>query len=164
MKSFNKLFLIASVVLCSMGTFAQKVAHVEVNEIMAKMPAVLDAQKQLEKLSATYDTEYKTMVEEYQTKLKKYDQEATTVTEKDNEDRAKEIQEMQKRIVDYRDNAQKELQKKEADIMKPITEKIKVSIQKVGKAKGYQYVLNSEGLLLAEGPNLTADVKKDLGF
>jgi outer membrane protein len=71
---------------------------------------------------------------------------------------------MQKRIVDYRDNAQKELQSKEADIVKPIMEKVKLSIQKVGKAKGFQYVLNSEGLLLADGPNLTADVKKDLGF
>ena len=58
----------------------------------------------------------------------------------------------------------KELQQKEQDITKPIYEKIKTSIQKVGKAKGYQYVLNSEGLLLADGPEITNDVKKDLGF
>jgi outer membrane protein len=37
---------------------------------MAKMPAMLDAQKQLEKLSGTYDSDYKKMVEEYQAKLK----------------------------------------------------------------------------------------------
>ncbi|MFC6876345.1 OmpH family outer membrane protein [Flavobacterium myungsuense] len=141
-----------------------KTAHVEVSEIMAKMPAMLEAQKQLEKLSGTYDVEYKGMVEEYQNKLKKYEQEATTVAEAVNETRSKEVQDMQKRIVDYRDNAQKELQQKEADIVKPIMEKVKASIQKVGKAKGFQYILNSEGLLLADGPNLTADVKKDLGF
>ncbi len=141
-----------------------KTAHVEVGEIMAKMPAMLEAQKQLEKLSGTYDTEYKSMVEEYQNKLKKYEQEATTVTDAVNETRSKEVQDMQKRIVDYRDNAQKELQQKESEIVKPIMEKVKASIAKVGKAKGYQYVLNSEGLLLADGPNLTADVKKDLGF
>jgi outer membrane protein len=141
-----------------------KVAHVDVSELMAKMPAMLDAQKQLEKLSGTYDGEYKTMVDEYQNKLKKYEQEATTVTDAVNETRSKEVQDMQKRIVDYRDNAQKELQQKEADIVKPIMEKVKASIQKVGKAKGYQYVLNSEGLLLTDGPNITADVKKDLGF
>jgi outer membrane protein len=125
---------------------------------------MLDAQKQLEKLSGTYDGEYKTMVDEYQNKLKKYEQEATTVTDAVNETRSKEVQDMQKRIVDYRDNAQKELQQKEADIVKPIMEKVKASIQKVGKAKGFQYVLNSEGLLLTDGPNLTADIKKDLGF
>ena len=141
-----------------------KTAHVEVGEIMAKMPATLEAQKQLEKLSGTYDTEYKSMVEEYQNKLKKYEQEATTVTDAVNETRSKEVQDMQKRIVDYRDNAQKELQQKESEIVKPIMEKVKASIVKVGKAKGFQYVLNSEGLLLADGPNLTADVKKDLGF
>ena len=141
-----------------------KTAHVEVGEIMAKMPAMLEAQKQLEKLSGTYDTEYKSMVEEYQNKLKKYEQEATTVTDAVNETRSKEVQDMQKRIVDYRDNAQKELQQKESEIVKPIMEKVKASIVKVGKAKGFQYVLNSEGLLLADGPNLTAEVKKDLGF
>ena len=141
-----------------------KTAHVDVSEIMAKMPAMLEAQKQLEKLSGTYDTEYKGMVEEYQNKLKKYEQEAPTVGEAVNETRSKEVQDMQKRIVDYRDNAQKELQQKESEIVKPIMEKVKTSIGKVGKAKGFQYVLNSEGLLLADGPNLTLDVKKDLGF
>lgn len=141
-----------------------KTAHVDVSELMSKMPAMLDAQKQLEKLSGTYDVEYKGMVEEYQNKLKKYEQEAATVAEAVNESRSKEVQDMQKRIVDYRDNAQKELQQKESDIVKPIMEKVRASITKVGKAKGFQYVLNSEGLLLADGPNLTADVKKDLGF
>ncbi len=141
-----------------------KTAHVDVNEIMMKMPAVQEAQKQLEQLSGTYDTAYKTMVEEYQNKLKKYEQEATTVTDQMNEERAKEVQDMEKRIVDYRGTAQKELQKKEADLMKPIEERVRTSIQKVGKAKGYQYILNSAGLLLADGPNLTEDIKKDLGF
>ena len=141
-----------------------KIAHVDVNEITSKMPAMLDAQKQLEKLSATYDSEYKTMAEEYQNKLKKYDQEASTVTEAVNQTRQTEVQDLVKRISDYRENAQKELQKKEADLVKPIIEKIKKSIAKVGKDKGYQYVLNVADLLLAEGPDLTADVKKDLGF
>ena len=48
--------------------------------------------------------------------------------------------------------------------MKPLLEKVKASIQKVGKAKGYQYVLNATDLLLTDGPDLTADIKKDLGF
>lgn len=141
-----------------------KIAHVDVNELITKMPAMLDAQKQLEKLSATYDTEYKTMAEEYQNKIKKYDQEATTVTEVVNQTRQTEVQDLVKRINDYRDNAQKELQKKEADMVKPLMEKIKGSIAKVGKAKGYQYVLNLQDLLLSDGPDLTAEVKKDLGF
>ena len=141
-----------------------KTAHVDVNEIISKMPAMLDAQKQLEKLSATYDAEYKTMAEEHQNKIKKYEQEASTVTDAVNQTRQTEVQDLIKRITDYRDNAQKELQKKESDLVAPLYDKIKASIQKVGKAKGYQYVLNVADLLLADGPDITADVKKDLGF
>lgn len=167
MKKQIKVLVITAILSMIPNQYASaqaKVAHVDVSELMSKMPAMLEAQKQLEKLSGTYDGEYKTMVDEYQSKLKKYEQEATTVTDAVNETRSKEVQDMQKRIVDYRDNAQKELQQKEADIVKPIMEKVKASIQKVGKAKGYQYVLNAEGLLLTDGPNITADVKKDLGF
>jgi outer membrane protein len=162
-----KTLLIAALV--SLGatqtTNAQaKTAHVDVAEIMTKMPAMIDAQKQLETLSATYDADYKKMVQEYQAKLQQYEKEATTVTDAVNEERSKEVQDIQKRIVDFRDNAQKELQQKESDIIKPITEKVRNSIQKVGKAKGYQYVLDASGLLLADGPNITEDIKKDLGF
>ena len=166
MKQIKSLLIAAAFVLGASQTVSAqaKTAHVDVSELMTKMPAMLDAKKQLDKLGETYDAEYKVMLEEYQAKIKKYDQEATTQTDKINEERAREVQDMQKRIVDYRDNAQKELQTKEQDITKPIIDKVRASIQKVGKAKGYQYVLNGSELLLADGPNITADVKKDLGF
>jgi len=166
MKQFKTLLIAAILFIGATHiTKAQtKVAHVDVGEIMGKMPAILDANKQLQTLSTTYDTDYKKMVEEYQAKLKKYEEESTKVTPAVNEERQKEVQDMQKRIVDFRDNAQKELQTKESEIMKPIMEKVKASIQKVGKAKGFQYVLDSSSLLLADGTNITVDVKKDLGF
>ncbi|MBC7750051.1 periplasmic chaperone for outer membrane proteins Skp [Flavobacterium omnivorum] len=166
MKQIKTLLIAAILMLGANQTMnAQaKTAHVDVSEIMTKMPAMLEAQKQLDKLSTTYDADYKKMVEEYQGKLKKYEAEAATVTEAINGERSKEVQDMQKRIVDYRDNAQKELQQKESDIVKPLMEKVRASIQKVGKAKGFQYVLDGSSLLLADGPNLTMDVKKDLGF
>ena len=166
MKQIKTLLIAAILVLGASNTMnAQaKVAQVDVSEIMSKMPAMLDAQNQLQKLSGTYDAEYKKMVDEYQVKIKKYETESTTVTDAVNTERSKEVQDMQKRIGDYRDNAQKELQQKETDIVKPLMEKVRTSIQKVGKAKGFQYVLDGSTLLLADGPNLTADVKKDLGF
>ena len=166
MKQIKTLLIAAILVFGASQTITAqaKTAHVDVSEIMSKMPAMLDAQKQLEKLSTTYDADYKKMVEEYQAKLKKYEAEAATVTDAVNGERSKEVQDMQKRIVDFRDNAQKELQQKESDIVKPLMEKVRASIQKVGKAKGFQYVLDGSSLLLADGPNLTVDVKKDLGF
>jgi outer membrane protein len=166
MKQIKTLLIAAILVLGASQTInAQaKTAHVDVSEIMTKMPAMLDAQKQLEKLSTTYDADYKKMADEFKAKLAQYDKEAATVTEAVNAERQKEVQDMQKRIQDFGQNAQKELQQKQEDITKPIYEKVRASIQKVGKAKGFQYVLDGATLLLADGPNLTADVKKDLGF
>lgn len=166
MKQIKTLLIAAILILGARQTMnAQaKTAHVDVSEIMAKMPAMLDAQNQLTKLSDTYDADYKKMAEEFKAKLTKYDAEATTVTEAINGERQKEVSDMQKRIQEFGQNAQKELQQKQEDITKPIYEKVRTSIQKVGKAKGFQYVFDSSTLLLADGPNLTADVKKDLGF
>lgn len=161
-----KTLLIAAVMIISANTMnAQtKVAHVDVSDVLAKMPQMIAAKAQLEKLSKTFDGEYSTMVTEYQTKMKKYETEATTSTEAINETRAKEMQDMGQRIQQYRDTAQKQLQDKEAEIVKPIMEKAKAAIQKVGKSKGCQYVLDASALLLADGQDITADVKKELGF
>lgn len=166
MKNLKSLLIAVAFVFTASQTISAqaKIAHVDTNEIMSKMPAMLDAQKQLQTIGKTYEDAFKTMTTEYQTKLATYDKDAATAGDKVNEERAKEVQDMQKRITDYRDNAQKELQTKEGDLTKPIYEKVKASIKKVAKLKGYQYVLNADGLLVADGPDLTADVKKDLGF
>jgi outer membrane protein len=165
MKQFKTLLIAAIAFFGSQTINAQaKIAHVDVNELMTKMPEILDAQKQLQKLGETYSADYNTMVQEYQAKIKKYDGEAATQTDAINQTRQGEVQDMAKRIGEFQENAQKDLQKKESDMMKPILDKVKAAISKVGKAKGYQYVLNTADLLLTDGPDLTADVKKDLGF
>ncbi len=165
MKMFKNAILAVVAVIGMQTAQAQaKTAHVDVNEITTKMPSILEARKQLEKLNESYSKDYKTLVEEYQAKAKKYDAEAGTVSDAVNQTRQQEMQDMAKRISDFQETAQTELQKKEGELMKPLIDKIKASISKVGKAKGYQYVLDASGLLLADGPDITSDVKKDLGF
>lgn len=51
--------------------------------------------------------------------------------------------------------------------MGPILEKAQNAIQKVAKTQGFQYVLDATpgaGVLVADGKDLLADVKKELGF
>ncbi len=161
-----KTLLIAAVMFfgASQMNAQTKTAHIDVNDLLSKMPEMTSAKAQLEKLSKTFDAEYTTMVTEYQTKMKKYEGEAATATEAVNETRAKDMQDMGQRIQQYRDTAQKQLQEKELEIVKPIMDKAKAAIVKVGKAKGYQYVIDSASLILADGPNLMEDVRKELKF
>lgn len=169
MKQFKSL-LIAAILFIGMSQTVSaqaKVAHINVTELMAEMPEMKAANTQLENYGKTFDNEYRSMVEEYQTKIKKYDQEAATVSDAINETRTQEVQEMGNRIQQYQQTASKDMQNKQEEVLKPILEKAKAAIQKVAKAKGYQYVLDStvgSGVIVADGPDLLADVKKELGF
>lgn len=60
-----------------------------------------------------------------------------------------------------------ELQNKEMELLRPVMEKARTTIQKVAREKGYDYVLDSTtgtGLIMADGYNLMPDVKKALGI
>ncbi|WP_169051637.1 OmpH family outer membrane protein [Flavobacterium sp. H122] len=161
-----KSLLIAAVMFFGVSEMnaQSKVAHIDVQELLSKMPEMTAAKAQLETLSKTLDTEYSKMVNEYQTKMKKYESEAQTAGEAENEKRAKEMQDMGQRIQQYRDSAQKQISDKEAEIVKPIMDKAKAAVVKVAKAKGYQYVMDASSLIVADGPNLFEDVKKELKF
>jgi len=144
-----------------------KVAHINTQELVQAMPEMKAAQSQLEKLQQTYDTEIKAMLKEWDTKVKQYDAEADSKTEEENRKRIEEVQGMQKNINDYRQQAVQDLQKKEIDLFRPILEKAKGAIQKVARAKGYVYVLDSSegnGVILADGKDLLADVKTEMGI
>ena len=54
------------------------------------------------------------------------------------------------------------MQKKEFDLLKPILEKADKAIETVARAQGYQYVLDSAMLIMADGKDLMADVKAHL--
>lgn len=165
MKQIKSLFIAAVMFLGVSEMNAQsKTAHINVQELLAKMPEMTAAKAQLETLSKTLDTEYTKMTTEYTTKMKKYEGEAQTAGDAENEKRAKEMQDMGQRIQQYRDSAQKQISDKESEIIKPIMDKAKAAIVKVAKAKGYQYVFDASGLIVADGPNLFEDVKKELKF
>lgn len=141
-----------------------KVAHVDTQEIMTKYPAMIDAQKQFEQVSKTYQKELEDMVAALQKKAQTYDAEAESQDDATNEARMREVQGMEKSIKDYQTDASKQLEEKQQKMLTPIYDKVKNAISKVGKAKGFQYILDSGSLLLADGPDLTLDVKKELGF
>ncbi len=163
-----KSLFVAVVLLVGATSFVNaqtKVAHIETSKLVEAMPEMKAAQGQLEKIQKTYDTEIKNMAKELDTKYKQYEQEAEGKTEDENTKRVQEVQTMQNNIAQYRDSALKDLQKKEVDILQPVLEKARAAIQKVARAQGFQYVLDSStggGVILADGKDLMVDVKKEL--
>ncbi|MBT3587203.1 MAG: OmpH family outer membrane protein [Flavobacteriaceae bacterium] len=166
MKKMKSLF-VAIMLFIGATSFVNaqsKIAHIDTQALAEAMPEMKAAQSQLEKLQRTYDTEIKTLSKEFETKLKQYEVEAESKTAEVNAKRAEEVQGMQANINAYRQGALEDLQKKQEDLIAPILEKARTAIQKVGRSQGYQYVLDSSSLLLAEGKDLLVDVKKELGI
>lgn len=165
-----KTLIVAIVLIFGVSNFANaqsKVAHIASQELVNSMPEYKSAMNELERLQKNYDAEIKTMMGELQAKAKRYDSEAATKTQEENAKRVQEVQSTERTIGEYRNNALKDLQKKEVELLKPVIEKARVAVQKVARAKGFQYVMDATtgtGLILAEGYDLMADVKKDLGI
>lgn len=168
MKTVKSLFIAAALFLgVSAGVQAQsKVAHIASQELINQMPGYKSAMGELERLQKTYDAEFKNMMTELQKTMERYNAEAATKTQEENEKRAIEVQSTEKTISEYRNNAVKELQKKEIDLLKPVIEKAREAVQAVARTKGYQYVLDSQtgsGVIMADGYDLMNDVKAKLG-
>ena len=128
---------------------------------------MINAKSELEKLAKTYETDIQAMATELQNKIKQYDAESSTKTDEENGKRLQEVQSMEQSIRQYQGQAQQDLQKKEIELLKPITEKAKNAILKVGNDQGFNYVLDSsqgQGVIMANGKDLLADVKSELGF
>ncbi len=166
-----KTLVVAAALILGMTAFGQakdsKMAHIATQDLLEQMPAFKDAQAELQKIQTSYQTEMQNMGQELQKTMERYGREAETQTDEENLKRQQEVETTRNKIAEYRQNAMKDIQKKESDLLKPVYEKARTAIQKVARAKGYQYVMDSTtgaGLILADGYDLMPDVKKELGI
>lgn len=168
MKQFKTLLLATALCIGTLSfTQAQsKVAHINTQELIQVMPGYKTAMAELEALSKTYQKDFQAMGTEYQNTVKQYEAEVNTKTAEENQKRAIELQEKQQRIQQFQADAQKDLGAKQEELIQPVSEKAKAAILKVGRAQGFEYVLDSSlGVaILTDGKNLLDDVKKELGI
>ncbi|NQX82548.1 MAG: OmpH family outer membrane protein [Flavobacteriaceae bacterium] len=168
MKIFKTLILTIAITLSGMtAANAQKVAHINVQELIAIMPGTIALQGAMKSLQETYTKDINTAGENLQNKQKKYEGEVKTVSAIENEKRGRELQQDQAKVQSLVKTAQEELQKKEYEGLNPILEKAQNAIAKVAKDNGYSYILDSspgKGVIIAEGTDIISLVKKELGI
>jgi outer membrane protein len=145
MKTLKTSLLLCGFALISLAAFPQaqlKIGHVNFEEIMMSLPsrdsaqAILDKESKemqdaYEELSVTYNQLYN----EYQKGLASY----TPLVKKTRED---ELLDKQKRMAEFEQNATAILQKRNAELVKPIVDKINQAIDKVATGNGFTYILD----------------------
>ncbi|WP_299130860.1 OmpH family outer membrane protein [uncultured Winogradskyella sp.] len=166
MKTIKSLLFAAVLFIgaTSFTTAQNKIAHINTQDLVKAMPEYKAAQAEIEKLGKTYEVQIQDSFKELDRKLKQYDAEAAAQTQEENAKRMQEVEGMKQSLTQYQQQAQQDLQKKEFDLLKPITEKARVAIEKVAAAQGYEYVLEAGTLIVKKGKDLMADVKAELGI
>ena len=168
MRNLKSLLLIAVFTLGLGGVAnAQKMGHIDFEKLVAEMPSTKQLKADIEKLGKTYQDEIEGMAKKLDAKMKKYTAEQNNQTKEINEIRAKEVQTDNQRYEQLRQTAYQEMQKKQAEGLKPIIEKAQKAIEEIAATKGILYVLDAsvgKGLLVKKGEDLYAAVKAKLGF
>lgn len=165
-----KFLLLATLMIALPSTVAiaqSKVAHIDTQKLISEMPEVIAAQKQLQAVEETYTKEIENTYKEFTTKAQSYSADAANQTDVTNQARQTELESMQQNIQKYRETAAQDLQKKQGEMMRPLYEKARASIEKIATAQGFDYVLDASAggsVIMAKGKDLMADVKADLGF
>ncbi len=167
MKYLKTLLLAITLTTGMFVANAQKIAHINSEELVAAMPETKAMQDELAKMAQNFDNDYKAQATALQAKLEKYQKEAPSKTDEENAKRQQEVAQLQQKLQLYLKSAQEEMQKKQMDMIKPIIEKAQKAIQDVAKEKGIKYVFDSapgKGLIVFDGEDLLAAVKAKLGI
>jgi outer membrane protein len=168
----KKLLKVALVAICIVfvGNFAKaqtKIGYINTNQLMDLLPEMKTLQTQMAAYQKTFADQYQTMTTEYQAKGQDYEAKRSTMTDAARTAAESELQDMQTRITTFHDNAEKQIQAKSNELLKPLTDKVRTAITQAAKDKGYAYVLDSsqvELLVSPPGDDLMESVKAILGL
>ena len=144
-----------------------KLGHINSTELMQIIPGRDSAQAVLQAEVTELESTLKSMQSELETRYNDYMQNQQGWTELIRQTKQKELQDMNARIQEFGENAQKQLQERETELFKPLIERAKDAIKEVAREGGYSYIFDSgTGATLYDegGGDIMPLVKKKLGI
>jgi len=139
----------------------QKIGYINSEAIMQQLTEAQDAQKQLDGLTADWQTELSKMQTDLQHKFEDYDKKKLIMSDKRRAEVEKELQDLEKKMVDYRTakfGANGELFQKQNELMKPIQDKIFKAVKDIADDGGYDYIFDKSSSTLLMYSNEKNDV------
>ena len=165
----RSIFLLT--LLLPMVMLAQsKIAVYDSQAVLNELPDKAQAETKLQALSDRLQAEYKTLQADFDKKYAEYQaiatDPATPAAIRDR--RVQEVQESDKRIQAYQQQAARELKDKEAELMAPINAAINAAVREVGDQMGYDLILDIAktpvSYISSNVTDITPLVKQKLGL
>lgn len=149
MKKVLKVALAVTLVLCCSSAFAQKFGRINSQIIVVNMPEFKDAQTQLEAHTQEWAAQLETIQVEFNNKYQEFETKFDTLSDSVKQLKQKELEDLQKRYQEFQQIAQQEVQKKQMELMQPVTAKAQAAIDEVAKAGGYLVIFDETAGSLA---------------
>lgn len=142
-----------------------KLGHINSQELMQIMPGRDSVQTVLQNEVAELEATLKSMQAEAEQRYNDYVQNQAGWTELIRQTKQREIQDMSSRIQDFQQQAQQQLQDREAELTKPIIDRAKKAIEDVAREGGYTYIFDGAALLYSQdSEDIMPQVKRKLGI
>ena len=144
-----------------------KFGYLNSNELIAMMPESQSMQEELQTYAKGLESQLTAMQAEYEKKVVEYQQNETSYTDIIKEDKIREIQSIEQRVIEFQKNAEQSLNEKRIELFTPIQEKANEAIKKVAEEGNYTFIFDSSfGNLLysSERENVLNLVKSKLGL
>lgn len=170
MKKFLALTCIVVGLMTAQYSVAQvnaKLGYIDSNALLESMPGTDSIEIALKTYGKSLQDQLQAMYGEYQTKLGDYQANSATMSEIIRQTKERELADMETRIQDFQQQADKDLQAKQAELVEPLLTKARKAIEDVARENGYTYIFDSSlGVLLyfEKGDNIMPLVKKKLGI
>lgn len=147
----------------------QKFGYINSQELIPAMPETEEVTKKLTELQQDLVKQFEVMRTEAATKAEEYRTTMNTMAESVRKQKEKDLDDLSVRIQEFEQNAQQEMQAKQAELLQPVIEKARGAIEKVGKAQGLVCVFDlSSGALIYQNESMMTDilplVKRELGI
>ncbi len=152
------------------GNFAKaqtKIGYINFQVLVGQMPEAKTVKSQLDIYQKQFIDQLTSMNNELQTKGQEFQKTSTSMTDAVRSAKQSELQDIQKRMQDYQNDAQQKVEAKTNELSKPLIDKARAAVTEVAKEKGYTYVLDSGQTTLIvspEGDDMMASVKTKLGL
>ncbi|MHA7058106.1 OmpH/Skp family outer membrane protein [Aquimarina sp. M1] len=152
----------------SAHTIAQsKVGTIDTDIILSKMPELTKVQEDLKAYNTKLEADLKVKVDDYQAKVKAYQDGVAAMTEPMKKTKQEEIINLENDIAKFRQNGAQLVQLEQNKLLQPLYNKIGKALEEVAKAEGYTQVLTitSSGLAYVDPKfDLTKTVMTKLGI
>ena len=128
---------------------SMKFGHINSDELIQALPEFDTATVKLEKFRKELINALELMTVELNNKNDAYTKEQKNLTDIVRQTKEQELFDLNKRIQDFQQNAQTQLQEKQVELFQPIYTKVDKAIKDVGKENGFVYVFDvAKGSLL----------------